>query len=341
MTSDDFHHSHRHSPESEPARIAVITGGNAGLGFACAANLLTSNDGIPWRVIAACRNPERAQEAVARLTRVAGDSGRVQAMELNLASLASVRAFASALAARVSDGAISPISAMVCNAGVQSGTERTFTKDGFETTFGVNHLGHFLLVNLVQPLLAPHARIAIVSSSVHDPAQKAGPPPPAWNNPEALARGELGSAAAGDGAFTYGQRLYTTSKLANIYFTYGLARRLRAGLAVNAFDPGMMPGTGLVRDAPAPIRLAASYILPHMIPLLRRVMSPNVHTPAESGAALARLVTDPALAGVTGKYFEGLKEIRSSIDSYDDVRVEDLWRVSEMLTTQPEPSASP
>jgi NAD(P)-dependent dehydrogenase (short-subunit alcohol dehydrogenase family) len=332
MNANDLTSRPDHRLDSLARRTAVITGGNAGLGYACAATLLASKKGVPWSVILACRNPALAQEAVERLTRVAGAPGRVETMPLDLASLASVRSFTTELTARVRSGAISSLDGLVCNAGVQSGTKRTYTADGFEMTFGVNHLGHFLLVKELLPILAPAARIAVVASGTHDPAQKAGPPAPAWNNPEALARGELGDAAAKSGPFSYGQRLYTTSKLANVYFTYGLARRLPAGVTVNAFDPGLMPGTGLLRNAPAPIAFLAAHVMPRVIPLLRLVMYPNVHTPAESGAALARLVMDPALDGSTGRYFEGMKEIRSSVESYDDNRAEELWKASEQLT---------
>jgi NAD(P)-dependent dehydrogenase (short-subunit alcohol dehydrogenase family) len=256
-------------------------------------------------------------------------------MSVDLASLAAVRAFATELAARVRAGAIPPLRGLVCNAGVQSGTKRTFTADGFEMTFGVNHLGHFLLVNLVLPMMVPPARVAIVTSAVHDPAQKTGLPAPAWNDPAALSRGELGAAADADGAFARGQRLYTTSKLANIYFTYALARRIPAGVTANAFDPGLMPGTGLTREAPAPVRFIAKHVLTHAKPLLRRFYTPNVHTVEESGASLARLLIDPALANTTSKYFEERREIRSSVESYDEGRAEELWQASGTLTALP------
>ncbi len=314
------------------SRSIVITGGNAGLGYACAAALLTSQDGPPWHVVLACRSEERSRVAVARLAEAASGSGRVEAMALDLASLASVRAFAAELAGRVRAGDLPPLHGLVCNAGMLAGTGRSFTADGFESTFGVNHLGHFLLVSALRPVLQPPARIVVVSSTVHDPAKKTGLPAPAWNDTAALARGELGPAAAADKAFTSSQRRYATSKLANVYFTYALARRLPAGVTANAFDPGMMPGTGLTRHAPAPIRFADTHVLPRILPLLRRVMNPHVHTVKESGGALARLLTDPALAGTTGRYFEGREETRSSSESYDESRAEELWRVSEALT---------
>ena len=308
----------------------MITGGNAGLGYACAAALLSGAGGGPWHVVLACRDPARAAAAVDRLA----SPGRVEAMALDLASLASTQAFAADLAGRLAAGTLPPLHALACNAGVQSGTERSTTADGFESTFGVNHLGHFLLVDLLRPALAPPARVLVVSSGTHDPAQKTGVPAPAWTDPAALARGELGPAAATDGPFKRGQRLYSTSKLANLYFTYELARRLPPGVTANAFDPGLMPGTGLIRNAPAPIRFIGTHVLPRVIPLARRILFANIHTVEESGAALARLLTDPALAGTTGKYFEGVREIRSSAESYDDARAADLWRASAALTGQ-------
>jgi NAD(P)-dependent dehydrogenase (short-subunit alcohol dehydrogenase family) len=314
------------------SRSVVITGGNTGLGYACAAALLTSQDGPPWHVVLACRSEERSRVAVARLAGAAGGSGRVEAMALDLASLASVRTFAAELTGRVQAGAVPPLHGLVCNAGMLAGTGRSVTADGFESTFGVNHLGHFLLVSALRPVLQRPARIVVVSSTVHDPAKKTGLPAPAWNDAAALARGELGPAAAADKAFASAQRRYATSKLANVYFTYALARRLPAGVTANAFDPGMMPGTGLTRQAPAPIRFADTHVLPRILPLLRRVMNPHVHTVADSGGALARLLTDPALADTTGRYFEGREETRSSSESYDESRAEELWRVSEALT---------
>src|SRR5438552_429592 len=103
-----------------PLRTAVITGGNGGLGYACAAALLASKEGLPWHVVVACRDPERGRLAVEQLTQVAGTPGRVEAMSLDLASLASVRAFAAAAVGKVSSGGIPPLHGLVCNAGVQT-----------------------------------------------------------------------------------------------------------------------------------------------------------------------------------------------------------------------------
>src|SRR6202045_4904253 len=288
---------HRHAGNARTgSRTVVITGGNSGLGFACARAILKSPHGAPWRVVLACRDIGRAQAAIDQLTREAGVAGPGGGMSPDLAAPTSVRAFAAELTKRLSAGTIPPLHAVVCNAGVNPLNTKSTTADGFESTFGINHLGHFLLVNELLPALQSPARVVVVASGVHDPAQKAGVPVPAWNETAALAHGELGPTAASDKAFASGQRRYSTSKLANVYFTYALAHRLPSGITANAFDPGLMPGTGLMREAPAPFRFIANHVLPHAIPLLRRVYSPNVHTAEESGANLAHLVTAPELA---------------------------------------------
>ena len=118
----------------------------------------------------------------------------------------------------------------------------------------------------------------------------------------------------------------------NVYFTYGLAPRLPEGITVNAFDPGLMPGTGLAREYSAPLRWIWNFVMPKVLPLMRLLITENIHTPEASGAALARLITDPALASTNGKYFEGMREIRSSVDSYDASRAAELWESSAALT---------
>jgi NAD(P)-dependent dehydrogenase (short-subunit alcohol dehydrogenase family) len=321
-------------PASLPRQTVIVTGGNSGLGYGCASALLSASP--PWHVIIACRDPGRAQKAVEMLRESARPGAKVETMALDLASLASVRSFASKLEARLKAADLPPLHGLVCNAARQGA--RTFTADGFESTFGVSHLGHYLLVNLLVPLMEKPARIAVVASGVHDPAELAkvpasmAVPVPAWNTPTALAKGDLGPAAANDDAAADRGRRYSTTKLANVYFTYGLAHHLPEGITANAFDPGLMPGTGLAREYPTVVRFAWHNILPRLIPLLRLVLVKNIHTPEESGKALARLIVDPALVSTNGKYFEGFREIRSSAESYDKDRAEELWRQSATLT---------
>jgi len=319
----------------------IITGGNSGLGLACAKALLT--DKAPLHIVIACRDTERANSAVGELRKVSSNGSKVETMALDLASLASVRAFATALEQQLNTGALPSLHGLVCNAGTQG--VKKFTADGFEMTFGVNHLGHYLLVNLLLPLLAKPARIIVVASGTHDPAQMEGLPSftrvpgPAWNLPTELAKGNLGVEAANDDENADMGRRYATSKLANIYFTYGLAQRLPKRITVNAFDPGMMPGTGLAREYSSLMRFIWFSLMPKILPLMRFLLVKNIHTPEESGTAMARLITDPALATTNGKYFEGLKEIRSSVESYDKSRADELWESSAVLTEITNPVA--
>jgi NAD(P)-dependent dehydrogenase (short-subunit alcohol dehydrogenase family) len=131
-----------------------------------------------------------------------------------------------------------------------------------------------------------------------------------------------------------GRTRYTMSKLSNVLTAYELDRRLAAGevgspgIAVNAFDPGLMPGTGLARDYSGLQAFAWRYLLP----ALTLVPGINVHTPRRSARALARLAGDPELEGVSGQYFSGFRRTRSSTDSFDRVIAAELWSASTELT---------
>lgn len=303
---------------------AIVTGANTGLGFECARALVETHD---WHVIIACRSAEKGREAVKRLSAQTGDK-KIKAMTLDLASLESVRNFARDYAAEARPS----LRAIVCNAATQIVTGRTYTKDGFETTFAVNHLGHFLLVNLMLAQMAPPARIVVVGSGTHDPAQTTGMPPPMYRRARFLARPDEDPKPLDDPNGTAGRRAYTTSKLCNLLFAYELDRRLRAeeaggtngrSITVNAFDPGLMPGTGLARDYGMMARFAWRFVLPVLRPFV-----PNVNSVARSGRSLANIVTDPRLERISGKYFQGTRDVPSSKDSYDPAMATDLWETS-------------
>ena len=280
-------------------RVAVVTGATSGLGRDTA-QAISRTPG--WGVVLAVRDPTRGDELARQL---GGDAGVVP---LDLAALASVRAAAAALAERHA-----PVSALVLNAGLQVTRASRASQDGYELTFAVNHLGQFLLTELLRPHLTPDARIAVVSSGTHwGTWAKSGPfPRPGWDDPRKLAQPRDAS----------GQEAYATSKLANVYFAYEAARRY-PGIAVNAFDPGLMPATGLARDYPALVRALNRALAP----LVSRL--PFAARPEESAAALARLVTDPDLASLTGRYVERGHEELSSPASYDRERARQLWEAS-------------
>lgn len=309
-------------------RTVIITGGNTGLGYECAKEIATNTTG-DWHIILACRNPEKAAGAVKRLVAETGNT-QVEAIELDLASLASVRRFAKDFAARP----LPPLHAIVCNAGLQVVSGTTYTKDGFETTFGVNHLGHFLLVNLLLKDLQPPARIVFVSSDVHDPNNKTPIPPPVFQDAELLAHPKPDDKNANSG--TIGRTRYSTSKLCNILCAYELSRRLQTEqqdkeITVNAFNPGLMVGTGLGSDYSLPLRFVWNVVLPALGALGVKIKGSKLNNLKDSGKALARLVTDSQYAGITGKYYNMGLEIRSSEESYDRHKALDLWEGSAKL----------
>lgn len=291
-------------------RTVIITGANAGLGLECARNLLARDNS--WHVVLAVRNPDLGAAALAEL----GAPERCSVIRVDLASLASVQEFITAFAA----AELPPLHAVVCNAGLQT-VDTKFTVDGVEMTFGVNHLGHFALINgLLDELVAP-ARIVVVASGTHDPAKFTGMPKPSYTSAEELAHPAADAPAEG-------RRRYTTSKLCNMLFSYELDRRLgegAKGITVTAFDPGLMPASGLARDYSPAQRVVWRLVGP----VLR--LLPNVNSVVTSGSRLAALAVDPAFEGATGRYYEGAKEIRSSKDSYDTTKAADLWRTSEQL----------
>lgn len=294
------------------SRSVVITGASAGLGLECARAVLA--DDPTWHLVLAVRDPARGMAAVDAL----GAPHRCTVLPCDLASLRSVDEFVDAL----TRADLPPLHALVCNAGLQVVDVSQTTADGVEMTFGVNHLGHFALVTSLLDELAAPARIVIVSSGTHDPTKfTGGMPHPLYTSAEELAR-------PGDPDDKDGRRRYTTSKLCNMLFAYELDRRLYAGargVTVTAFDPGLMPGSGLAREYSHVQKLLWRYAFPTL-----RIL-PNVNSIATSGRRLAALVHDARYEGVTGTYYEGKRPIRSSADSYDTAKAHDLWTTSEQL----------
>lgn len=309
--------------------VVVVTGGNSGIGFECARHLARQRR----HVVIASRNRAVSAEAVRRIARESG-ADAVSEMGLDLGSLAAVRAFAREIEAR--DLAVR---ALVCNAGLQFNKGPQISPDGFELTFAVNHLGHFLLVNLLLARLLAHspARIVVVASGVHDPKLRTGMPKAAIRDFDTLAA----TGGPHRGAFN-GRLAYVNSKLCNLWFAYELQRRMAAAdlsrdgaaFTVNGFDPGLVPGSGLGRDYPPALRFIWNRILPGVARALT-LMTPTINPAWKSGEALARLVVDPALAQVTGKYFPSharWHEAPSSDASYDPERARALWDESARMS---------
>lgn len=310
----------------KPNKSVIITGANSGLGYRCAEAIAESGEN--WHVIIASRNASRVAEAVGNLMAVT-DYPYFSGMTLDLASLSSIRQFVQAVA----DNHPS-LQAIVCNAGIQIVSDTLYTEDGFEMTFGVNHLGHFLLVNLLLPHLRDRSRIVFVSSDTHDPKANTGMPHPKYQDARSLAFPTDKDTEMNIG--NTGRVRYTTSKLCNVLCAYELSQQLQQQslrITVNAFNPGLMMDTKLIRDY-SQGELAA----------LSKTISPSVLENAKDsqtmGNALARLILDSSLDSVTGKYFDGFSEIQSSEESYDRKKAVELWKTSlELVKLLPEEAA--
>ena len=272
--------------------VFVITGANSGLGFETARIL--ASDSLDSTVILACRDAGRASVARDVIVEATGNT-HVIPTQLDVASLASVRAFAAQI-----EG---PIDALICNAGISRGPAQTV--DGLDAVFETNHLGHFLLTQLLQDRMSSTGRILVVSSDMHQP------PGPAlkWPGADALAHGAGG-----------GMR-YSYSKLSNLYFVYELSRRLHGSdISVAAFNPGLMTETSFA-SVPAPIGA-----------VMKRIFASRVGSLDTSSAALAKLASGTRT--IDGLYFDRTASAPSPSSklSYDEENARDLWAVSERLT---------
>ncbi len=198
-------------------RVFIVTGGNSGIGFECVKQLARQNA----EVILACRRVEDGERRVDEI-RAEHAGANVHVRRLDLASLASVRTFAAELSAERD-----ALHGLLNNAGVMN-TPNTKTADGFEMQFGVNHLGHFLLTDLLLEMLKKGApsRIVNVSSCFHD-----------------MAMGRKGDIHFDDLNFQQkkfdGWEAYAQSKLANLLHARSLAKRLEGtGVIAVSVHPG-------------------------------------------------------------------------------------------------------
>lgn len=299
----------------------IITGGSNGLGYECAKAIAQSKK--PWLIIIASRNLSRVEHAVEQLISETAYP-HIQGMVLDLASLQSVRQFVQQLVQMD----IPPLKGLVCNAGIQIISETKYTKDGFEATFGVNHLGHFLLVNLLLSQMTEFSRIIFVSSDAHDPRTKTGMPAPQYKSPNQMAFSKQSDTTTNIG--NIGRYRYTTSKLCNLLCTYELAKRLQnypTTIWVNAFNPGLMLDTNLARGYNQ--KETFKFLLDSFPDLLCHIL--RFGNSKKMGKALASLILNSDLDGVSGKYFDGFKQVESSVESHNTYKAVELWEVSTTL----------
>ena len=278
--------------EARPAegRTFLVTGANTGIGRATAAALARQGG----RVYVASRSRAKGEEAVAGIKASTGNDA-VWFLPLDLADLDSVRACASAFLARGE-----PLNVLVNNAGVVRA--RGLTKQGFELMFGVNHLGHFALTQLLLGRLTESgpARVVTVSSDSHYSARGI--------DFEALRRPERGIT---------GMHGYAVSKLCNVLFSAELARRTAdTGVTTYALHPGVV-ASDIWRPVPWPVR-----------PLMTRRML----TVDEGAATSLYCAISPDVAQDSGKFYDRCAERAPSRVATPELAAE-LWKRSEEWTT--------
>ncbi|HEY6798376.1 MAG TPA: SDR family NAD(P)-dependent oxidoreductase [Kineosporiaceae bacterium] len=305
-----------------PMLSFLVTGASAGLGLATARELA----GHGHHVVLAVRNLERGKAAAEQILQAVPDAS-CELLECDLASLASVRHAVSEFLG----GDRPAVGGIIANAGLQIVQGVQTSVDGYELTFAINHLGHFLLITRLLPHLPSGSRVISVSSQVHQgPAKSLGFPAPQWRDPRELADPTLPGIESSPRA---GRVRYANSKLANIMFTYELARRASGqGVTALAFDPALMPETGLDRQYPPLVQRAYGALAPVIIAL-----TPGARSVAQSGRDLAWLATSPDLAGVTGSHYSGRKPRRSSALSRQESEWVRLWERSEELVADAAP----
>jgi len=271
--------------------VIVITGANAGIGFTTALGLAKQGA----QIVMVCRNADRGNAAMKAIARVA--SAPPVLFIGDLSSRDSVRELSAAL-----HNQLSRIDVLINNAGAAF-AKRELTIDGIERTFATNHLGPFLLTNLVLDLIRKSSAGRIVNLT-------AGIPVSRFSFFENL-----------QGEKHYGRfSAYRSSKVGNILFTYELARRLEGtGITVNCVHPG-------------PVRTEFTRKAGGTLLFMSKVLRPIMRSPEVGARGPIYLAIDHETAGVTAAYFVNCKQRKSPGMTYDRSIAEKHWRISEELT---------
>jgi len=268
-------------------KIVIVTGCNTGIGKETVLDLASRGA----TVYMACRDMEKCEKARLEIIETTGNS-RVYSRKLDLASLESIRNFAKEFLEEESR-----LDILINNAGVMM-LPRWETKEGFEMQIGVNHMGHFLLTNLLLDILKASApsRIVVVASLAHKLGR--------------INKKDLNSEKS------YNKyKAYFQSKLANVLFARELSKRLQGtGVTVNSLHPGVVQ-TELIRYQ--------TFVNKIIFPLYIFWKSPKAGAQTQLMVAL-----DPDLEKVTGKYFDNCKITNESNAAKDDEMAAWLWNRS-------------
>ena len=269
-------------------RTVLVTGATGGIGKATALGLAA----MGARVAITGRDLDRTEAAAAEI-RQAGD-GHVKAFVADLTSQSQIRTMAVEVQQKLPD-----LDVLVNNVGGYWNT-RHVTADGLERTFALNHLAPFLLTNLLLDRLmrSASARVVTVSSNAH-----------------AMGRMDFDD-LQGERSYS-GARAYNQSKLANLLFTYELAKKLQGtSVTVNALHPGVVR-TAFGAEDPASVQ---RFLVPFVRPFMK--------SPTQGAATSIHLASAPDLEQVTGRYFADSTEKKTAERSYDQETAARLWSVS-------------
>ncbi|XP_060655209.1 retinol dehydrogenase 13-like isoform X2 [Drosophila nasuta] len=281
----------------ETGKVVIVTGSNTGIGKETVLELARRGA----TVYMACRDKSRAEQARLEVIRETNNQN-IFFRELDLASLDSVRKFVDEFKKEQSK-----LDILINNAGIMH-CPRMLTKEGFEMQLGVNHMGHFLLTNLLLDLLkkSSPSRIVNVSSLAHVNGT--------------INFDDLNSEKSYSPRKAYGQ-----SKLANILFTRELAKRLEGtNVTVNALHPGVVE-TELIRHVPIFNNPIFGFLISPLIWLIFK-------TPKNGAQTTLYAALDPDLNGVTGLYFSDCKPKEVSAAAKDANAAKRLWEESEKWT---------
>ena len=272
-------------------KVIVITGANTGIGFMTAFGLAMRSA----QIVMVCRNADRGTAAMKAIAQVASTPPLLFICDLS--SRDSIYAVSAALYDR-----LSRIDVLINNAGAAF-AKRELTVDGVERTFATNHLGPFLLTNLLLDLIRQSSAGRIVNLTAGIPVSRSS----FFENLQ--------------GEKHYGQfSAYRSSKVGNILFTRELARRLQgSGITVNCVHPGPVR-TDFTRKAGGPLLF------------MSRILRPIMKSSEAGARGPIYLATDPEVAAVTGGYFVNCKQRRGPGMTYDRPIAEKYWRISEQLT---------
>lgn len=300
--------------DTDITRTVVLTGPTRGIGAAMLDRLI-EHPAHP-RLVLLARDPH-ALDAVVQRVRASG--GHAIGIRADLADLGTVDAAIDELREQIAEGRIAPPAAAMLNAGAQFADRRSASAQGIEQTFAVNVVAQHVLVRGLLPLLEPRGHVVLMGSGTHrGRVQSFGlMPDPVEATPTVLA--EIDPTPAGT-TRAAGRQAYSDSKLALVTLAHAWGRRAAAsGRRLNTYDPGLVPGTGLVRTLPAYMLWTWEHVMTAMAAL------PKAATPSTAARHAIDLVMGDRHANLHGGYVELGRATLAAEPTFDLARQADLF----------------